>query len=319
MNTLLLLNKEISLINKNSIFLSAMIGLSILFMHMVNIIFYQYAPIEYISNNLIFFCFMQLGLIYLGCTLLLPNQHFILKKLTGFIIIFSVTSLIAVYTSAIQLTPYSPIDNHLVLVDKLLGINTPQILKFTYQHPYLERVFHFSYSLISIELAFTLLLMAFCNQKKNQEAFIFLLLSSALIGFSFYYFFPTTAPASILQSPFFLEHQYLTNLKFQLLHHYLPTHQLVEGGLIAMPSFHCIWALLCQYILTRQNKKLGLFIFPVNFCLILSCLFLGWHYLSDIIVSLIICTTLIFLTKKLEQNDFIENMSYNNKTNVNLY
>ena len=33
----------------------------------------------------------------------------------------------------------------------------------------------------------------------------FLFITTALIGFTFYYFFPTTAPASIVNSPFFSE------------------------------------------------------------------------------------------------------------------
>jgi len=116
--------------------------------------------------------------------------------------------------------------------------------------------------------------------------FYFLLLVSMIIGFVFYYFFPTMAPSSVIDSPYFLEEQRATALKFSQIHHYLqPT--TIEGGLIAMPSFHVIWAYLCLYALRGWPILCGI-LFPVNCLLALACILLGWHYPIDLVGSIVV-------------------------------
>jgi membrane-associated phospholipid phosphatase len=121
--------------------------------------------------------------------------------------------------------------------------------------------------------------------------------SSLLIGFIVYYFFPTTAPASVLHSDYFIKEQLATGLKFTQIHQYIqPT--TLDGGLIAFPSFHVIWAWLCLYLIRSWFVVFYVFLF-INILLIFSCVMLGWHYFLDIILSFLIllfCHYLLALT-----------------------
>ncbi|HAT8115747.1 TPA: PAP2 family protein, partial [Legionella pneumophila] len=116
--------------------------------------------------------------------------------------------------------------------------------------------------------------------------YYFLLLCTTLMGFSYYYFFPTTAPASELQSSLFAPEQIATGLKFHQIHNHIqPT--TIEGGLIALPSFHTIWAILCVYLIKDWFIPC-LLLSIINVLLILSCVLLGWHYPIDILAAIIL-------------------------------
>lgn len=293
------LKLNISLLNKASISIVLLTLLSILSIFFVNARYTHFTALEYLPHSLVLYCALKLTIIFVGCKVLLDPKHFFIKFLNRLIVIYGVVALTALYTTAIQVTPFSPIDPSLVKIDQYLGVDMPQILHFVHNNVYLNSLLSYAYAFLTPELTFTMLYLIFFYEKRSQELFIFLMLSSALVGFSIYYFLPTIAPASIINSPFFLNDQHQTHIKFELIHNYLPAPQSLAGGLIAMPSFHCIWALICQYYLMMRSKVIGYLVLPLNISLILSCLLLGWHYLIDIIASFIIVLSLIILAKRL--------------------
>ncbi|HGH3054753.1 TPA: phosphatase PAP2 family protein, partial [Legionella pneumophila] len=61
----------------------------------------------------------------------------------------------------------------------------------------------------------------------------------------------------------------------------------IEGGLIALPSFHTIWAILCVYLIKDWFIPC-LLLSIINVLLILSCVLLGWHYPIDILAAIIL-------------------------------
>ncbi len=60
-----------------------------------------------------------------------------------------------------------------------------------------------------------------------------------------------------------------------------------------MPSFHTIWALLCVYLL-RDWKYPFIVLGLINSLLIIACVLLGWHYLSDVLVGVLLAGGLIY-------------------------
>ena len=270
-----------------SFYLICMIILSTIVIQLINYLHYMFQGIIYLPYDLVIKLSLLLILIRIGSSLALAPYNKLIFKLDNFIYIFFIVSLISFYTSAIQLTPYSLIDLKLLNIDKLLHISTKDLLIFTYQHPALYQFLQISYALLNFELTIILLSIVIFYDKKTQNQFIFLLLFTSFVGFNIYYFFPTVAPAGIIDSPLFLPEQKATSLKFFQIHHYLdPT--TMKGGLIAMPSFHTIWSMLCQYYISKRSNLLGYIILPLNVGIVIACLLLGWHYMIDILASIVI-------------------------------
>lgn len=198
-----------------------------------------------------------------------------------FFFLFIVNSTMVHY---LKLTPFSPIDFSLVKVDQFLGFHQTAWLNWTYAHPFIQTVLAHSYNLLDLELPLAPLILALLLQQRALRVLFISLILSFTVGSAIYYFFPTTAPASMFMDPHFTAAQHDTFIKFFQLHHSLPI-TTDKGGLIAFPSFHVIWATLLAY--SFRHKKLWLYPFAVfNVLVIFSTFMLGWHYLIDVIAGL---------------------------------
>ena len=174
----------------------------------------------------------------------------------------------------------------LVRWDQALGIDTPTLIAWTAHHGTIKLLFEIAYSVVSLELMLLPALLAILHYEKQLNEYLLVLSSVAIVGSLIYYFFPTAAPASVFDSSYFLHFQEDTVLKFQQIHHYIqPT--TTEGGMIAFPSFHVIWAVMCAWVL---REKWWLFV-PValtNLIAIIATVMLGWHYLVDALAGIFI-------------------------------
>ena len=193
---------------------------------------------------------------------------------------------IALTTNAAQYTPFDTIDSHILKLESILHINMQSIMLWTHDKPTIRKLLAFIYDTLPFQMSYFPLLIIAAKQFDTAHEYYFLLLISAILGFTFYYFFPTTAPASVVESPYFSEIQHATGLKFNQIHNYIQPSTL-DGGMIALPSFHVIWAWFCLYLI-RGWPVLFYFMLPINTLLIASCVLLGWHYSIDILGAFII-------------------------------
>lgn len=274
------------IINIASAHLAGFIILASLSMMLLNYFIFHYQGINYLPYKMTFQILLIILLLKAGLMLLFDKKHWLISIADRSLLSFSLLCLLALYTTAIQLTPFAPIDSWLLAIDKFMHINQPHILKFSHNHSWFFNSLNAAYNLLHIELSCVFMAIILLPESNKQSQFIFLLLISAAIGFLIYYFLPTTAPASIINSSLFLDEQRETYLKFHQIHHHLPI-TVEGGGLIALPSFHCIWAVLCQYYFMRW-PRLGLLLAPLNIWIITACLMLGWHYLIDILASILL-------------------------------
>src|SRR3990167_5878041 len=189
-------------------------------------------------------------------------------------------------TNGLQATPFPPIDNTLVKFDQWMGINTPAIIAWTHNHPRIHNMLNFLYDTLTLELIFIPIILALCNAQKALGVFFIAELSSFFVGGAIYYFFPTMAPSGVFHSPYFSVAQHATSLRFYEVHHYLQL-TTTDGGLIAFPSFHVIWAIL----LTNACRAKKIFFYPMvclNIIIIASTVLLGWHYFADVIAGVVL-------------------------------
>ena len=229
---------------------------------------------------------LALFLMYSGFVLQFGRNNQLTKMMKEVICFFLVMSVLALATNAAQFTPFPPIDSKILAFETSLHINIKAIITWTNSKPFFKETLGFIYDTLPYQMCYFPLILIALKQFDCIREHYFLLIVSALIGFTFYYFFPTMAPASVIDSQYFTEVQRATGLKFMQLHqHIQPT--TIDGGMIALPSFHVIWAWFCLYLL-RHVYVVFVVMLPINLFLIVSCVLLGWHYPIDILGAVMV-------------------------------
>ena len=264
-----------------AVFLSFLSGIATA----VNALFYQYPGNNYFPPNT-FFMAVTLVLLYLGFLLQMGSKSkpaAITKELIYFYLMMVILTFT---TNAIQYTPFPTIDRQIFAFETAMHINIGTILSWTTAHPILKHALELIYDSLPYQMIYIPLFIILMGQVDAIRQYYFFMLFSALLGFSFYYFFPTSAPASIIDNPYFSNFQKATNLKFSQIHHHIPP-TTIDGGMISFPSFHAIWAWFCLYLI-RGWPVIFFILLIINMLLTASCVLLGWHYPLDIIGSIII-------------------------------
>lgn len=245
--------------------------------------YWHYPKVNYVLDGagglffLLFFC-------TLGAFLVFGKNARATQILLYVTLYHMIVSLIMYATIAIQLTPFDPIDAELLKMDIGLHYDTVMILNKLSEYEWARKILCKAYNFVNVELLFLPIFLIIQGQFYSIKKYFYFVLSTVLIGYIVYYLWPTMAPASVLKSVHFLDEQLNTGFKFYQIHNYIPATS-SGGGLISMPSFHMIWAILCQYSAWRI-RWLWWSLLPLNILVILSALFLGWHYFVDFLGSL---------------------------------
>lgn len=191
----------------------------------------------------------------------------------------------------VQITPFPTIDHALLAFDQWLGVDQAAWIMAVKHIPWLHQILEWSYNSLVPEMMLIPFIIAALKHERSMMVFLVALLLSYLIGTLIFYFFPTTAPASIIHSPAFTFQEHDTYIKFYEIHHHLRI-TTDEGGLIAFPSFHVIWSTLLIY-LTRRRWWLWIPLLIWNTCIIFSTVLLGWHYIADVFGGLAVASMAI--------------------------
>lgn len=272
----------------------------------INFFIYKYPGNNYFPENTIIIP-ITLILIKIGLRLCLEKNSVYQKASNELFYFFLVMSVIAFATNAIQLTPFSPIDTKILDIEYKMNIKLTTLMEWTNTLPAFKDLLIRIYDTLPLQMSIIPLFIISTGRYALIKDYYFLLLITALIGFTFYYFFPTIAPASTIHSPLFSPGQLATGLKFSEIHHHL-TPTTLDGGLIAFPSFHVIWAILCVY-LVKDWPFLFILLTIINSLLIASCVLLGWHYPTDVFGGIILVLFAFFI---LNQYKLLNQFSKNN-------
>ncbi len=251
----------------------------------VNDCFFQYPGNIYIPSGALL-AGLNLLFMYAGLVLLSGRDGKIAQIFKELIYFFLIMALLGLATTAVQYTPFPVVDRHILALESFFRVDTRALIAWAHAKPGLVTVLDCIYASLDYQMCYIPLVIIAARRTDLIREYYFLLIITALTGFTFYYFFPTTAPASVFGGEYFSEAQWATSLKFFQIHHHIQP-QTMEGGLIAMPSFHVIWAWLCLYLLRTWPMAVRIFL-PVNLLLTASCVLLGWHYVLDIVGSVVV-------------------------------
>ncbi len=234
----------------------------------------------------------------LGVTLLAMAAHQSAPRLAKFTqaygTFFFLVLSFAILTTGVQLTPFHRIDNFLATLDQAIGINTPALMAWTAHHVYIHKLLETAYDFLYVEIVAVPLLLPFFKGNKIVDRFFITMIVAFLIGTTFYYFFPTAAPASVFHSAYFMPGEHATFIKFYKIHHGQSVAS-GDGGLIAFPSFHVAWAVILTCAM-YPKKWLFIPLLIMNFLLIIATVLLGFHYLVDVFGGIALAALAIFIS-----------------------
>lgn len=192
----------------------------------------------------------------------------------------NVMTLTVMLDTAVELTPFPPIDEWILHIDQAMGYSTLAVLNWTNAHPGVRDFLNIVYHALDVELAVAPLVLALLIERRTLNMLLNGVMFGSVIGFTIYYFFPTNGPAGVLESSgFTLEEDDIVR-QFRELHSGEALTSAVPG-LVSFPSFHVFWAI----VITTAFWPRKWWFFPVavlNGLVIISTLALGWHYLFDV-------------------------------------
>lgn len=198
-------------------------------------------------------------------------------------------------------SPFPIVDHHLVKFDHWLGFDVTHFMAWAYQYPHLIKVLVFSYNSWYFQIIVTPILLSLLKKSTEINRYYMGVFICVLFMTFIFYFFPTIAPAGVMQSPHFVTNQYNLVTRFYEIHQHLPI-SVFSGGVVALPSAHVMLALL---VLTAW-RKIKIVFYPLailNCFLIMATMALGYHYLADVLASFVIVTIALtaihFIYKKL--------------------
>lgn len=265
---------------------------------LINYFIYQFPGNNFFPDESLLLLF-SIILINIGLVLLYGTESRVTLCGVELFYFFLIMVVITLATNAIQYTPFPTIDQKIVSFEQHCNINMNTLLTWTHKHPRFKNLLGIIYDTLPYQMSLLPLLAIITGKIHKLREYYFLLLCTTFMGFIIYYFFPTTAPASIIHSPYFSSYQLATGIKFNEIHqHIIPSTK--EGGLIAFPSFHTVWALLGLHLVTEWPIAY-LLLLLVNIVLVASCVLLGWHYCSDLGLAFILLSIAYYLLLKVKK------------------
>ena len=179
------------------------------------------------------------------------------------------------------------VDVWLDSADRWLGIDVPQITAWTAQFPWLVSVLNVTYNTLAPQLVVPLVVLSLAGDGKALweylwhlhvsliGALICLALWPTVYVFTYRHFDPLVAPAMVESC--------MTQLwGFHAGRSHVVSMQDMQG-LISFPSFHAAAALAVTWALRRQSSWIWMPIVLVNVGLVSATIFLGLHYVTDLI------------------------------------
>lgn len=245
--------------------------------------------------------------LYLSCLLYIAGfliekmslRFSLMLKTIGMVYLLAIVMLIA--DAGFFTTPFPVRDLQVMHIDHWLGFHVLAVVDIMQHYPRVGETMRWFYYLLFIGIIAVPMLLAVFKQTVTVYRYMLACLWACLIGYLIYYFFPTSDPASVMHSPYFLSIQKHIPEQFIKNHHYV-TSVFYRAGYIGLPSFHTIWAMLLVFAAWR-NRFFGLICALFSFGVILSTLTTGWHFLLDDVAGVIVASASWFLAVKMTRAD----------------
>ncbi len=187
------------------------------------------------------------------------------------------------------------IDLSLIRIDRWLTGKSLTIWVESFYHPYLINILQVSYSLFYFLPLLVLVPLSRRGESRYFNEFAFAVLATFYLSYLGYVIFPALGPR------FYLAHQYQKLLSgsgpFQLLGQMLNNLENIQWD--AFPSGHTAVALVVLFYAYKFRMKIFYLLIPLVVLLVISTVFLRYHYLIDVIAGAFLTGFVLILTAKL--------------------
>lgn len=239
------------------------------------------------------------GLLYRHCR---KGGEHIAKTMicTGALLLFSNVGSMLNY----QLLPFSgdTIDNQLASIDLAMGFHWLEFLYFSSLYPKFSTMLGIFYNSSLPQVIVVILLLGFKGHSVSLDNFLNCFVLSAIITIGFWFFFPSFGPTAMYTIPediVSLVNPVVGN-DYGLYLKQLKTTSLLEispnniKGIIAMPSYHTVMAVLTCYAVAGVPRW-RVFFFMINALVLLSIPMHGGHHFIDLIGGLLVSLVVIIV------------------------
>ncbi len=194
------------------------------------------------------------------------------------------------------------IDNQLASIDLAMGFHWLEFLKFSSQWPMFSTVLGISYNSSLLQVIVVILILGFKGHSKSLDDFLYCFVLSAIITIGFWFFFPSFGPTAMYTIPeeiVRLVNPVVGN-DYGLYLQQLKTTSPLEispnniKGIIAMPSYHTVMAILTCYAVAGVPRW-RVFFFMINAFVLLSVPLHGGHHLIDLIGGVFVSLVVIIV------------------------
>ena len=264
----------------------------------LNHFIYHYQGLNYINENAL--SLLNEAILFKIAAKIFEPFKRLENLINDFIKLFGCFVLLMIATTAVQYTPFHLIDDFLFRHEKLPLLS---LIDWTKNKLKLFNIIAWIYNSLIQGLYILPLLFTLLRQSKKVNNFCHYMVFTGIFGFGFYFFFPSCGPVHLYDKTHFLAAQVNNYQKYYDIHHHLIPSQM-NGGMIACPSFHVIWAWACVRFFISNRI---LFPFALTWFLMIcaSTILLGWHYSIDVLSAiLIICSYEIYSTWALKRSPY---------------
>lgn len=212
---------------------------------------------------------------------------------TALFICFSMTA--ADFSYLVVSTNAPLVDDKLAAFDRMLGFDWPRMFEWVGRHKLLSTLCGLAYSSVAVQIAVVTTCLAFTRRFKQLAEFdlIFVITAIATIGLSG--IFPAEGP--------FKYYAAVAHADASMLSDFEPTRQgalrtvdfVTAQGLVSIPSFHAIMALLLIYG-GRPTRILPLMLM-INAVVLLSTPTRGGHYLVGLFAGALTFVIVVMLVR----------------------
>jgi hypothetical protein len=183
-------------------------------------------------------------------------------------------------------------DTDLARIDAALRLTTPEIVAWC-RHAHLFIVSLIVYVGLGPLLELAFLVPLFAGNVRVARIFMGANLLAFVLAFPIFFFFPAVGP-------WFVDHAPPLPAQASVQAGLLALRQpgpgtLTTPGIVCIPSFHVIWAIICAYSLWHCRFRVPAAVF--SFLLIVSTLTTGWHYFVDVLAGALVGVVSIALAR----------------------
>jgi membrane-associated phospholipid phosphatase len=187
-------------------------------------------------------------------------------------------------------------DAALARFDKAIGIEVPAILHVITHVPWLTRTLAVSYDLLFPLMVLGVMLPAITYRWTPVKELIVGTSIGTILGAGMFALCPAIGPWAVYHFAPSAQQQYCESLFLALRSPGIHVLSPDDTGIICFPSFHVLLAILSGLALC-SIKPLRIPAIVISFCVAISTLTTGWHYIADVLGGLTLAVISILIAK----------------------